>query len=105
MANLIIVNRDGIEAAVEGQPGRSVMELVRDSGFDELQALCGGCKSCATCHVYVDPQFTNRLTPLSEDEDDLLDSVGSRELTSRLACQIVFTQALDGMRVTLAPDD
>ena len=68
------------------------MEAIRDNGFDELLALCGGCCSCATCHVHVDPEFFGKLPPISEDEDDLLDSSGDRDEYSRLGCQIPFTR-------------
>ncbi|EQB31291.1 2Fe-2S iron-sulfur cluster-binding protein [Sphingobium ummariense] len=105
MAKLIVVNRAGEEQAVEGDNGLSVMEIIRDNGFDELLALCGGCCSCATCHVYVDPAFAGALSPMSEDENDLLDSSDQRNETSRLSCQLVFSDALDGLRVTIAPED
>ena len=105
MAKLIIVSRDGSEKAVDGEIGLSVMEVIRDNGFDELLALCGGCCSCATCHVHVDPAFADKLPPMSEDENDLLDSSDHRDGTSRLSCQLPFTDDLDGLRVTIAPED
>ncbi|WP_176592676.1 2Fe-2S iron-sulfur cluster-binding protein [Sphingobium sp. EM0848] len=105
MAKLIVVNRSGEEKAVEGDNGLSVMEIIRDNGFDELLALCGGCCSCATCHVYVDPAFADSLPPVSEDENDLLDSSDHRNETSRLSCQLTFSDALDGLRITIAPED
>ncbi|CAH0351161.1 2Fe-2S iron-sulfur cluster-binding protein [soil metagenome] len=105
MPKLIVVNRAGEEKSVEGDTGLSVMEVIRDNGFDELLALCGGCCSCATCHVYVDPAFEAALPALSEDEDDLLDSSDHRNETSRLSCQIVLTDALEGLKVTIAPED
>src|SRR3546814_4257081 len=83
MAKLIVVNRSGEEQAVEAQSGLSVMEIIRDNGFDELLALCGGCCSCATCHVFVDPAFADSLPAISEDENDLLDSSDHRNETSR----------------------
>ena len=81
------------------------MEAIRDNGFDELLALCGGCCSCATCHVHVDPAFKDKLPPMSEDEDDLLESSDHRVETSRLSCQIEFTAELDGLKVKIAPED
>lgn len=105
MPKLIVVNRAGEEQAVEGDAGLSVMEVIRDNGFDELLALCGGCCSCATCHVYVDEDFAASLPPMSEDENDLLDSSDHRNSSSRLSCQVVLTDALDGLRVTIAPED
>ncbi len=105
MAKLIVVKRDGSETSFEGQSGLSVMEIIRDGGVDELLALCGGCCSCATCHIYVDPAFADKVPPMSEDENDLLDSSDHRDETSRLSCQIAFSDALDGLRVTIAAED
>ena len=105
MAQLTIVTRDGSERTVEGRNGWSVMENIRDSGFDELLALCGGCCSCATCHVHVDAPWLDALPPMSADEDDLLDSSSYRQANSRLSCQIEFGDALDGLRVRIAPED
>ncbi|MEQ1688851.1 MAG: 2Fe-2S iron-sulfur cluster-binding protein [Sphingopyxis sp.] len=105
MAKLVVVSRDGSERAIAGDSGLSVMENIRDAGFDELLALCGGCCSCATCHVIVDPAFADVLPPMSEDEDDLLDSSAHRGPHSRLSCQLPFSEALDGLRVTIAPED
>lgn len=105
MPKLIVVTREGEEREVDGEVGLSVMEVIRDNGFDELLALCGGCCSCATCHVHVDPEFADKLTPMSEDENDLLDSSSDRDDRSRLSCQIQFTSALDGLKVTIAAED
>lgn len=105
MAKLVIVNTEGAETEVEVKNGYSVMEAIRDNGFDELLALCGGCCSCATCHVVVDPAFADKLPAMSEDENDLLDSSDHRVATSRLSCQIKMTDALDGLKVTIAEQD
>ena len=105
MAKLIVVTRAGEEREVEGEVGLSVMEVIRDNGFDELLALCGGCCSCATCHIHVDPEFAAKLPPMSEDENDLLDSSSDRNDFSRLSCQLQFTAALDALKVTIAAED
>ena len=105
MPNLVVVMRDGKERALEGESGGSLMEVIRDCGVDELLALCGGCCSCATCHVHVDPAFADRLPPMRQDEDDLLESSGDRDATSRLSCQVPFGWELDGIRVTIAAED
>lgn len=105
MPKLIVVNRAGEEKEVEAGEGLSVMEAIRDNGFDELLALCGGCCSCATCHVHVDPAFMDKLPAMSEDENDLLDSSDHRSETSRLSCQIPFGNELDGLKVTIAEED
>jgi 2Fe-2S ferredoxin len=105
MPKLIVVTRDGSEHEVEARAGWSVMENIRDAGFDELLALCGGCCSCATCHVQVDEAWAGKLKPMKGDEDDLLDTSDHRVATSRLSCQILMAPELDGLRVTIAPED
>jgi 2Fe-2S ferredoxin len=105
MPKLVVVNRAGAESTVEAGAGLSVMEAIRDNGFDELLALCGGCCSCATCHVHVDEGFLAKLPAMSADEDDLLESSDHRQSNSRLSCQIPFAAELDGLKVTIAPED
>jgi 2Fe-2S ferredoxin len=105
MAQITIVSRDGSEKTVQGRTGWSVMENIRDAGFDELLALCGGCCSCATCHVHVDEAWVDALPPIGADEDDLLDSSSFRQPNSRLSCQIDFSDALDGLRIQIAQED
>ena len=105
MPKLIVVDRSGEEKTVDVASGLTVMEAIRDNGFDELLALCGGCCSCATCHIHVDAAFADKLPAMSEDEDDLLDSSDNRVATSRLSCQVPFTDELDGLKVQIAPED
>lgn len=105
MPKLIVVTRSGAESTIDAAEGLTVMEAIRDNGFDELLALCGGCCSCATCHVHVDPSFADRLPKMSEDEDDLLESSDHRDANSRLGCQIPLTGDLDGLKVTIAQED
>ena len=105
MPKLIVVTREGEERELSGEAGLSVMEVIRDGGIDELLALCGGCCSCATCHVHVDPAFLDKLPPMGADEDDLLESSSDRTETSRLSCQVPFGPALDGLKVTIAAED
>jgi ferredoxin, 2Fe-2S len=105
MPKLIVVTREGEERELDGEAGLSVMEVIRDGGIDEILALCGGNCSCATCHVHVHEGFADRLPPMSEDENDLLDSTSDRDARSRLSCQIPFGPALDGLKVTIAAED
>ena len=102
---LKVRTREGDELVIEAKEGVSVMEALRDAGVDEVLALCGGCCSCATCHVHVDPAFIDRLQPMSDDENDLLDTSSDRSNRSRLSCQITYTAVLDGMGVTVAQED
>lgn len=107
MAKLIVVTRDGAEHVIEAESdaGQSVMQLIRDADIDELLALCGGCCSCATCHVHVAQPYLALLPAMGEDEDALLDSSNHRNGASRLSCQLPFVSALDGLRVTIAEEE
>ena len=105
MPKLTIVTREGDEKTVESETGVSVMEIIRDNGVDELLALCGGCCSCATCHVLVEDSFMEKVGQPDEDELDLLEGSTEKSDNSRLSCQIEFTDALDGLVVTIAPED
>ena len=104
MALLRVVDRDGVEHEVEGKTGLKVMENLRELDYG-VAAICGGMCSCATCHVYVDPEWTSRLPAAMSDERELLADLSHREPNSRLSCQIEFTNALAGLRVTVAPDE
>jgi 2Fe-2S ferredoxin len=106
MSKLTVVTRTGDEIEIKSpRPGTSVMELMRDNNVPDLLALCGGSRSCATCHVWVDPEFVARLPEAVEEENELLDSSLHRKPTSRLSCQVKWSDDLDGLRVTLAPED
>lgn len=105
MAKLIVTTREGETRELAATTGFSVMEIIRDGGVDELRALCGGCLSCATCHVIVDPADAARLSPMSSEEDELLADTDDRAPTSRLSCQIAFDDTLDGLRVTIGAYD
>jgi ferredoxin len=105
MPKLTVVTRDGARQEIEATNGVSVMDVIRNAGIGELLAICGGCCSCATCHVYVDESFFDGLPAIRPDEDDLLDSSEHRQANSRLSCQVPVTDAIDGMTVTIAPED
>lgn len=105
MPRLIVTVRDGSQRVIEGESGRSLMEVLRDAGVDDILALCGGSCSCATCHVYIDPQFVGGLPAMSRDESDLLDSSMHRRAESRLSCQVPWNDSLSDLRVTVAPEE
>lgn len=105
MPDLIVTTREGETRTLSADTGLSMMTIIRDGGIDELLALCGGCLSCATCHVVIDPEMVTRLPAMTDEEDDLLDSLDHRTPTSRLSCQIPFDETLDGLRVTIGPED
>lgn len=105
MASVRVVTRGGAASEIPASAGLSLMEVIRDAGIDELLAMCGGSCSCSTCHIYVEPGALPLLPAIGPDEDDLLDSSEHRTDRSRLACQVPFSDALDGITVTIAPED
>ena len=101
--HLFIVDRQGQEHRLEALEGWRVMDVIRDWGLP-IKAECGGACSCATCHVYVDEAWLDRLIPPADDEIERLDEAYAVEANSRLACQILVTPELDGLRASLAPN-
>jgi 2Fe-2S ferredoxin len=102
MPKVTYVSPDGAEVEVEAEAGTSVMIAAITHDVDGIVAECGGSLMCATCHVYVDEAFAERLSPMSPDEDEMLDAAASeRTQRSRLSCQIVLTDELDGLVVQL----
>jgi ferredoxin, 2Fe-2S len=97
-----VTDQAGEEHELEGLDGWRVMEVIRDWGLN-IKAECGGACSCATCHVFVDEAWVDKLHPPSDDEEDLLFSTLDKKPTSRLSCQILLGDELDGLKVTLAP--
>lgn len=98
---LIVVDHEGNEHELEALDGWRAMEVIRDWGLD-IKAECGGACSCATCHVFVDEKWVEMLDAPTEEEEDMLDTVPDVEANSRLSCQILMSDALDGLRLTLA---
>jgi ferredoxin, 2Fe-2S len=103
MPKIIVTTRKGEVREIEAKGG-SVMEAIRAAGFDELLAICGGCCSCATCHVYVDPDFKGALPGIGDGENELLDSSDHRRPTSRLSCQLPLSESMEGLGVEIAPE-
>lgn len=99
---IIVTDQDGKVHEIDAIEGWRVMEIIRDHGLP-IKAECGGCASCATCHVYVDEIWLSKLFPMRDDEQDLLDTAPDVQDNSRLSCQILMSEELDGLRVTLAP--
>lgn len=99
---LIVVDYEGNEHELEALDGWRAMEVIRDWGLD-IKAECGGACACATCHVFVDEDWVERLEGPSAEEEDMLDTVPDADVNSRLSCQILMRDDLDGLRVTLAP--
>lgn len=101
---LIVIDRGGVEHRLETAAAGSLMQTLRDLDYG-VAAICGGMCSCASCHVYVDEQWSGRLDAPGNDERELLDGLDHRTANSRLSCQIDLVAALDGLRVTLAPEE
>ena len=100
MPKMTFVERDSTVREVEAPLGLSVLEIAHRHGVD-LEGACEGSLACATCHVVVDPSWSGKLAEPTEDEEDMLDLAFALEKTSRLGCQIVMTEALDGLVVRL----
>lgn len=105
MTTLHVTLRTGEARVISAKPGASVMEAIRDAGIDEILAVCGGGCSCATCHVHVADGDWERLSPASAEEAELLEFSENPTERSRLSCQIRMSEALDGLKVTIAPED
>ena len=103
MPTIYVTDRDGHTQEVEGTNGWSLMEAIRDAGMP-IEAACGGCASCATCHVYIDGDWFNKLPNMGEEEEDMLDLALEVQDTSRLSCQVKLSDDFHGLKVTLAPD-
>jgi 2Fe-2S ferredoxin len=102
---LTVVDREGATHDLEWEPGQSMMEALRDNDLPVL-ASCGGTASCATCHVFLEQEVFDTLEDRSEDELELLvEAEGYRECGSRLSCQVGFSRDLNGVTVTLAPEE
>jgi 2Fe-2S ferredoxin len=100
MPKMIFVERDGTRREVSAPLGLSVLEVAHKHGVD-IEGACEGSLACSTCHVIVDPAWFNKLAAPTEDEEDMLDLAFGLEKTSRLGCQLVITEALDGLVVRL----
>jgi ferredoxin, 2Fe-2S len=100
MPKVTFIERDGTRREVDAPVGMSVMEIARRHDID-IEGACDGSLACSTCHVIVDPEWYGMLKEASEDEEDMLDLAFNLTRTSRLGCQIVITEYLDGLIVQL----
>ena len=102
MSDVLVTDRDGEIHELDGNPGDSFMEILRDAGLP-IEAICGGQSICSTCHVYVDEQWADKLPPREEVEQVMVEDTGHFQETSRLSCQIDYADELAGIKLTLAP--
>ena len=100
MPKMTFIERNGQPREVNAPLGLSVLEVAHKHDVD-IEGACEGSLACSTCHVIIDPAWFSKLTPPTEDEEDMLDLAFGLEQTSRLGCQIVITEALDGLVVRL----
>ena len=103
MPSIIIKDRQGNSHKLDADIGSKIMEIIRDAGLD-IEAACGGCCACATCHVYVNNNWIEKLNPKDEEEESMLDQAFNVKNNSRLSCQLEFEEKLDGIKLTLAPE-
>ena len=100
---ILVTDREGNKHILEGDSNSSLMEIVRDEGM-EIEAACGGCCACATCHVYIDEKWLDKLNPKDDDEESMLDQAFDVRKNSRLCCQINLNDDLDGLELEIAPE-
>jgi 2Fe-2S ferredoxin len=100
MPKMVFIEPNGARHEVDAPIGQSVLAIAHENDID-LEGACEGSLACSTCHIIVDPEWAGRLATPSEDEEDMLDLAFGLTPTSRLGCQIVITEALDGLTVRL----
>lgn len=103
MTKVSVTTTEGVKSDFDAQDGISLMENLRDNGYDDVIALCGGIMACATCHVYVDEIWLAKIGGPSPEESEILEGSGFRKENSRLSCQIKVDSSLDGLILELAP--
>ncbi|HKJ16105.1 MAG TPA: 2Fe-2S iron-sulfur cluster-binding protein [Xanthomonadales bacterium] len=104
MIRINVKDRFGDSHQLEGESGDRLMEILREVPWG-VEAICGGMCSCATCHVFVDPQWRERFDACEADEEELLDFLDHRQEGSRLSCQLELDDKHDGLTITLAPEE
>ena len=98
-----VTDREGNNHILKGDNNSTLMEIIRDEGVN-IEAACGGCCACATCHVYIDEKWVNKLNSIDDDEESMLDQAFDVKKNSRLSCQINLNDDLDGLELELAPE-
>jgi ferredoxin, 2Fe-2S len=105
MSKITVIEKDGSQKQIEAEEGWSLMEILRDAGFSEIEGACGGSMACATCHMYVHPDWQKKLNAMdnekSDEEEDMLDLAFNLTECSRLGCQIRMNDKLDGLVVAI----
>ncbi|MDD5175024.1 MAG: 2Fe-2S iron-sulfur cluster-binding protein [Sterolibacterium sp.] len=105
MVKVTYIDSSGVSRTIEVAPGVSVMQGAKQNDIPEITADCGGLRTCSSCHVYVDPQWMDKLQPMHKIENGLLAFKETRQPNSRLSCQILMTEDLDGLVVRTLPPE
>lgn len=100
MPKVTFVEPNGEQLVIDAQPGKTLLQVAHKHGID-IEGACEGVMACSTCHLVIDAAWYDKLKPASEEEDDMLDLAYGLTRTSRLGCQILMTEELDGMVVNL----
>ncbi len=100
MTKIIFIEPNGDEKAIEAENGLSLLEVAHNNGID-LEGACEGSLACSTCHIIVEKDFFDNLPEPSEEEEDMLDLAFGLTHTSRLGCQIIINEKLEGMKVKI----
>jgi 2Fe-2S ferredoxin len=100
---IYVKDREGNTHEIKSEEGLTLMETIRDAGLD-IEAACGGCCACATCHIYIDKEWLEKLPKIEEEEDSMLDQAFHVTSQSRLGCQIQYTDKFNGIKIKLAPE-
>ena len=103
MSKIFVNSREGSVHELQAEEGLTLMEIIRDAGLD-IEAACGGCCACATCHIYVDKDWIEKLPKIKDEEESMLDQAFYVTSESRLGCQIEYENEFNGIKLTLAPE-
>jgi ferredoxin, 2Fe-2S len=104
MSHIVVVDQDGTEHQLDAPEGWRVMEIIRDHGLT-MKGLCDGAMACATCCVELDPAWAGQVPERTDDEEAMLDTIADVGPNTRLSCQLLFNDALAGLRITLRADE
>jgi len=100
MPKIIFIEPNGVSSEVDAPVGKTLLDIAQANDFD-VEGACEGSLACSTCHIIVDPEWHGRLRPAGEEETDMLDLAYGLTRTSRLSCQLLMSEELDGLVITL----
>ena len=103
MSKIYVTDREENTHELNAETGLTLMEIIRDAGLD-IEAACGGCCACATCHLYIEGDWKEKLPKIENEEESMLDQAFHVTSQSRLGCQIEYNDNINGIKLTLAPE-